>query len=159
MKASVYLETTVISYLNGRATRDLVIGALQVLTLEWWEKRRDDFELFVSESVIREAGRGAPIDASRRLDSIKGISVLAATEEAALVAKKLIQGAHLPQKAAEDALHIAIAAVNDIDYLLTWNCKHIANALTVSRVEEVCRINGFQCPRICTPQELMEVEE
>lgn len=159
MKASVYLETTVISYLNGRATRDLVIGALQALTLEWWEKRRDDFDLFVSESVIREAGRGAPLDASRRLDSIKGISVLAATEEAALVAKKLIQDAQLPQKAAEDALHIAIAAVNDIDYLLTWNCKHIANALTVPRVEEVCRINGFQCPRICTPQELMEVEE
>lgn len=156
---TVYIESSVISYLNGRPSRDLIITALQELTREWWENRRNDFELFISESVIREISAGAEQDSVRRIESIRGLEVLIIDEEAIKLAAKIKSEANLPDKATEDALHIALATVNEIDYLLTWNCKHIANAVIVPKVENVCSAEGYRCSKICTPQELMGVEE
>lgn len=159
MKESVYIESSVISYLNGRPSRDLIITALQELTREWWENKRNDFELFISQSVIREISAGAKGDATKRIDSIRGLEVLVIDEEAIRLAEKIKARANLPDKATEDALHIALATVNEMDYLLTWNCKHIANAVIVPKVEGVCLTEGYRCSRICTPQELMGEEE
>ncbi len=159
MKDSVYIESSVISFLNGRTSRDLIITALQELTREWWELKRCKYELFVSQSVIREISAGAEKDAARRMESIRGLDVLAVDQEAIVLAEKIKMGANLPDKATEDALHIALATVNEIDYLLTWNCKHIANAIIVPKIEGVCLAEGYHCSKICTPQELMGIEE
>lgn len=159
MKEAVYIESSIVSFLNGRRSRDLVITALQQLTKDWWETKRRDFDLFVSESVIREISAGAEVDAAKRVASIRGIPVLVVDEGTVTLAEKIHAGAHLPEKATEDALHIALATVNELDYLLTWNCKHIANAVIVPKIERICLDAGFHCPKICTPQELMGIEE
>ncbi len=157
MKETVYVESSVISYLNGRPSRDIIITALQELTRIWWEEKRHDFELFISESVIREISAGSANDASKRIESIRGCAILVVDEEAVQLAKKIQRGANLPEKAIEDALHIALATVSEIDYLLTWNCKHIANATIVPRIESICLAEGYHCSKICTPQELMGI--
>ena len=156
---TVYIESSVISYLNGRPSRDLIITALQELTREWWEGRSNHFELFISESVIREISAGAEKDSVRRIESVRGLEVLVIDEEAINLAAKIKSKANLPDKATEDALHIALATVNEMDYLLTWNCKHIANAVIVPKIESICSTEGYRCSKICTPQELMGVEE
>ena len=158
MKASVYLETTVISYLTSKPTRDLIVSALQELTKEWWELRRRDFDIYISQSVVRESRAGDIGAARKRLQILKEFPVLAISDEATELSKKIVSGVPLPPKAIEDAFHIAIATVNEVDYLLTWNCKHIANAVIVPKIELICKKAGFSCPRICTPQELMERE-
>lgn len=159
MKQTVYIESSVVSYLNGRPSRDLVIAALQRLTREWWDDHRNDFELFISESVIREISAGNEQDALRRIESVRDFKVLTIDEETIQLAKKIRIGANLPERATEDALHIALATVNEINYLLTWNCKHIANAVIIPKIETICTAEGFSCSKICTPQELIGVEE
>ena len=132
------------------------VTANREVTLEWWEVRRSDFELYISEFVIAEISRGDPEAAKRRLEAIADISELEATEEARVLGKALILEGPIPPKAEIDAYHIAIAAVNGMDYLLTWNCTHIANAVMRAKIEMVCRRYGYEPPVICTPQELME---
>lgn len=155
MKPNVYLETSVISYLTSRPSRDMVIGARQQLTQEWWEKGRAGFELYVSESVIREISAGDEEAARQRLGIIKGVPILNVTGEVSVVVKALMRNKAVPAKAAEDALHIAFAAVNGMDYLLTWNCKHIANATIRTTIERTLREQNYQPPVICTPEELL----
>jgi hypothetical protein len=155
MKPRVYLETTVISYLTASPSRDIVQAAHQQITREWWE-RRDRFALFVSQAVIREAGRGDPQAAARRLGALEGIAVLAVDAAASRLAERFLQTNAMPANAAIDAVHIAVAVVNGMDYLLTWNCAHIANAAARARIEGTCRSAAFQPPIICTPEELME---
>jgi predicted nucleic acid-binding protein len=151
-----YLETSVISYLASRPARDLIVAAHQELTREWWEERSGDFELVVSELVLQEAGAGDP-DASRsRLAVLEGIAILALSDEAVSIAEHLVDVGPIPREAAADALHIAVAAVNGIDYLLTWNCKHLANASLRVQIAALLEDAGFACPVICTPEELME---
>lgn len=156
MKSSVYIETSIISYLTARLSNDLRVAANQKTTIEWWENRRLDFDLFVSEFVITEAGFGDPVIAKKRLEIIADLSELLVDDSAKMLVKILISQKAIPLKAEIDAYHIAVAAVNGIDYLLTWNCKHIANALMRPRIETICRQQGFEPPTICTPQELME---
>ena len=132
------------------------VTANREVTLEWWEVRRSDFELYISEFVIAEISRGDPEAAKRRLEAITDISELEATEEVRVLGKALILEGPIPPKAEIDAYHIAIAAVNGMDYLLTWNCTHIANAVMRAKIEIVCRRYGYEPPAICTPQELME---
>jgi hypothetical protein len=110
----------------------------------------------VSEAVLQEAAGGDPTAAARRTVALRGIPVLAVTEAAAHLARDLIAGQAVPAKAAVDAVHIAVAAVNGMDFLLTWNCAHIANAATRAMIDRVCRIAGVAPPVICTPEELME---
>jgi hypothetical protein len=155
MLPRVYIETSVISYLTSLPSRDIVQLAHQQLTHEWWS-RRDRFELFVSRVVVAEASRGDAAAAKRRLTSLEGIAVLETGADADSLATHLIDACALPAKAAIDALHIAVAVANGMDYLLTWNCTHIANAFMRNKIETACREFGFQPVTICTPEELSE---
>jgi hypothetical protein len=148
MRPRLYLETTIPGYLTARRSRDLVTAAHQELTRRWWDNR--------SQKVVEEAGGGDANEAARRLDALKGIPVLEVTREARDFAKKLIKQVPLPAKAAVDGLHIALAVVHAMDYLLTWNCSHIANAALRDRIERVCRRSKYKVPVICTPEELLE---
>jgi len=156
MKPRVYIETSVISYLASRPARDLIVAAHQALTREWWEQRSGRFELVISQLVEQEAGAGDP-DASRsRLAAIDGIAILALSDDAVAVAELLATNGPIPHEAAADALHIAVAAVNGVDYLLTWNCKHLANASLRVQIAAFLEDAGYAGPVICTPEELME---
>ncbi|HEX9943449.1 MAG TPA: type II toxin-antitoxin system VapC family toxin [Thermoanaerobaculia bacterium] len=155
MRAKVFLETSVISYLTALPSRDIVHAAHQQITRDWWDQR-SRFDLYVSQAVLREAARGATDAAARRLAVVEDIPVLAVTAEASELAERFLHEGTLPAKAAIDAIHIAVAVINGMDYLLTWNCSHIANARIRGRIEKTCRDAGFQPPVICTPEELME---
>ena len=154
MKPKVYLETTIISYLAARPSRDIIIAAHQELTNEWWENRRKRFDLFVSQLVIQEAKSGDKEAARKRLGLLEPIPLLELNDKAISLARILMNDA-IPPKAVEDALHIAVDAIHGMDYLLTWNCKHIANAEKEHAIATVCRSNNFEPPIICTPEELM----
>lgn len=156
MNSTVYVETTIIGYLASRPSRDLVTAANQRLTHDWWELHREQYEVYVSEAVLAECSAGDPEAAQERLDAVAGLAVLGVTDEAEQLAAELVKQIPLPESATVDALHIAIATVHGIDYLLTWNCTHIANAMLQHRIEAVCRSEGFDPPTICTPQQLME---
>ena len=156
MPERVYLETSIISYLAARPSRDLVTAARQQLTHEWWTRRRSAFEVCISELVVAEAAAGDPDDAAeRRAQLIRDLPSLSISEEAIALARNLVQGAGIPARAAADALHISLAACHGIDYLLTWNSTHIANAELRPKVERACRDNGYEPPVLCTPDELM----
>ena len=155
MKLKVYIETFVVSYLAARPSRDLITAAHQQLTIDWWENRRTDFDLYVSQLVVREAGAGDENAAKRRLEIIEPMPLLELNEVALTLARALLEDGLLPAKASEDALHIAVATVHGMDFLLTWNCKHIANAEMRNHIVEVCRSKGFEPPISCTPEELL----
>jgi len=156
MLPKTYVETSVISYLTARPSRDLLASGHQELTRQWWERRRSRFDLYVSELVVEEAGRGDPAAARARLGVIAGCPVLRINTSARTLANSILQHAVLPSKAAADALHIALAAVNGMSFLLTWNCTHIANGFILQSVNALCREAGFEPPIVCTPEELME---
>ncbi len=156
MKSSVYLETTIPSYLTAREGGDLIFRANRQLTIEWWQTQRDKYELFVSQFVLDEASAGDQKAAARRLDAIRDLPLLSADKDCRALASVLVAKVPIPPKAAADALHLAVAAINGIDYLLTWNCTHLANAALRSRIELVCERANVEAPVICTPQELME---
>ena len=124
--ARLYLETSVISYLGARLSRDLRVAAHQEITAEWWQRRRGAFDLFVSQLVVDEASAGDPVAAARRMGFLEGLPVLSANDAAQALALALVDDLAVPREALEDALHIAIAAVHGLDYMLSWNCKHIA---------------------------------
>nr|WP_206171521.1 type II toxin-antitoxin system VapC family toxin [Thiorhodococcus mannitoliphagus] len=142
--------------MTARPSNDLRAAANQNTTIEWWETRRTRFDVFVSEFVIVEAGLGHPDAAARRLAAIADVPELEVTEDARALGKRLISEGPLPTKAEVDAYHIAVAATNGMDYLLTWNCTHIANAAIRSKIEDTCRRSRIEPPIICTPLELME---
>lgn len=154
MKPKVYLETTVVSCLTARPTRDVVMAAMLSQTKDWWQTERDGFDLFASDVVLREAAAGDATAARRRLEALRDIAVVQNDDEAQLLADVLLRNAALPGNALDDALHIAIAAVNEMGYLLTWNCRHIANAVMRPKIEALCEAEGYRCPVICTPHEL-----
>lgn len=156
MKPKVYLETSIISYLASWPSRDLIVAANQQLTQKWWQVRRQDFDLFISQLVIQEASAGDENAAQRRLHVLANIPLLTLSEQALVFAEKLVDQGPMPQRAVEDALHIAVATLHGMDYLLTWNFKHIANATMRYKIERICRSLGYEPPIICTPQELLE---
>jgi predicted nucleic acid-binding protein len=153
MKPTVYVETTIPSYLAAWPSRDLVRAAHQQITHEWWA-RRQEFDLYSSRLVVQECQAGDTQAAAERLAVLVGIPLLEQNVEVGELAAALVMGVPLPQKAAADALHIAAAAVHGMQYLLTWNCTHIANVALRPRIEAVCRAAGFEPPLICTPEEL-----
>ena len=157
MKASVYIETSVFSYLTARPSNDLRAMANQNATIEWWETQRPNYSIFASDLVISEAGKGNPEAAQRRLAEITSLPLLKICAEVRNLAQALIENHALPPKAEADAYHVAITAVNGMEYLLTWNCTHIANAHTRPKIEATCRWLGYEPPVICTPFELMEI--
>lgn len=157
MDLKIYIETSIVSYLTARPSRDLIIAAHQQITLEWWENRRKDFDLYTSQFVIQESSAGDAAMARKRLDALDGITLLSIEQEALVLARLLVEKGPIPEKAQIDALHIAVATANGMDYLLTWNCKHIANAEMQVGIEKLCRASGFEPPVICTPEELLGV--
>ena len=156
MKPKAYLETTIISYLTAASSRDVVIAGHQQITRNWWD-RRNRFELYVSAAVVDEVARGDAAVARRRLAVLHDLPVLDLSAGVHQLAARLISKHAVPAPALVDAVHIAVAAVNEIDYLLTWNCRHIANAAVRGKIEETCRAEGLRAPVICTPEELMEI--
>ena len=157
-KPAVYLETSVISYATSRPSRDLVLAARQQITREWFALRAAAYELFVSQLVAIEASGGDNEAAQERTMFLQGMARLRVTEQAGELATRLVESGAVPRTAAEDALHIAIAAVHGVSYLLTWNCKHIANATMRQAIEGACREAGYEPPIICTPEELVDDE-
>lgn len=155
MKPAVYVETTIPSYLTAWRSPELVMAARQQVTREWWDNRRDDFDLFISQLVIDEAGSGDPDAAFRRLAILDDIPLLEPKEGADELAEALVRDLSLPDKAAADAVHIALSVVNGVDFLLTWNCTHIANAAFRPTIELACASLGYGAPVICTPEELL----
>jgi predicted nucleic acid-binding protein len=155
MRAKVYLETTIPSYLTARRSRDLVVAAHQEITIDWWNDRRNRFDLFASELVLEEVRRGDPELAARRLKEMKNVKLLEVNEEARELARQLLHSRILPITAQEDALHVATATAHGVDYLLTWNCRHIANAQIAALLADLVDRPGYQMPMLCTPEQLM----
>lgn len=145
-----------VSYLVGRLSRDVVVLGNQELTREWWTTRRADYERFVSATVISEAAIGDPDLARQRVEMCDGLQLLAVSDEAERLAPLLLKAAGMAPNAATDALHVAVATVHGMDYLLSWNCAHIANATIRRAIDKQCRASGYEPPVICTPQELIE---
>ena len=157
--ARVYLESSFVSYLTAapRESRDPIAAAHQQLTIEWWSRRRADFDLVISQVVIDEIQMGDPSYAKSRLEVVSSLSRLLVTDQATTLAQNILAKGFLPQKAFPDALHIAIATVHQVEYLLTWNCKHIANLEVLPRIADLCEDLGLVLPIICTPEELLGV--
>ena len=152
---TVYVETSVVSYLTARATSNLLAVAWQTATVEWWDEHRPRYELRTSALTIEEAGKGHQEAAARRLEALDGIAMLPITEAVITLSDALILGRALPASAQNDAIHIAVSAVHGVDYLLTWNFRHLANAETRPLIREICERNSYNSPEICTPSELM----
>ncbi len=155
MGRKVYIETTIVSYLTARPSRDLVVAAHQQITSDWWANHRHRFDLYISELVLIEASRGDPSAAERRAKALSGIPRLPMNETAEDLARWFVERKIVPEQAVEDALHVALAVSHGLDFLLTWNCRHLANAEVIERLETTCLEQGYLLPRLCTPEQLM----
>jgi len=153
---TVYLETTFISYLVALPSRDLIVAAHQKITSDWWMNERNKYTCCVSQFVIDEASVGDSVEIQKRLVIIDNIHALEVTEEVEHLAKTILTSGVIPQKTPNDAAHIAVAAVHKVDFLLTWNCKHLANAHILKRIRILCEKQNYPMPYVCTPEELME---
>lgn len=156
MNPTVYIETTVIGYLTSWLRDDVTVAGHQNTTREWWKTAADRFDLVASELVVQECSTGDEAAAQERLDALAEITLLSTTAEAEELADALIAGHAVPESHPEDALHIALAAAHGIQYLVTWNFRHIANAAVRLTIERICRDAGYEPPVICTPEELLE---
>jgi len=160
MKPKVYMETTVVSYLTAWPSRDVVVAGHQQVTRDWWhdwlQSDKDRFDILASELVVEEARAGDPVAARARLDILDGIRLLEISADALTLAGQLVESGAVPREAAEDAMHLAIASVNGVEYLVTWNCRHLANATRRTQIEAAVRAAGYEPPIICTPEELLE---
>jgi PIN domain len=155
MCPTVYIETSVISYLAAHPSRDLITAAHQQITHSWWQGRRSEFLIFASQVVLDESAAGDPQMASKRMEILKNVPLLEITPEVADLAATLIMRLPLPPRAGADAAHIAVAAYHGMNFLLTWNCSHIANAVLRPKIEKICREQGHSAPVLCTPEELL----
>lgn len=156
MRPTVYLETTIPSYLTARPSNDLAKSARQAATRLWWDTQRSTFACHISQLILDEAGRGDPDAVRLRLEVLATIPRLDLTKESLALAKRLLSSKALPAHALEDALHIAVSAAHRMMYILTWNFRHIANARTLKTIRKVCADSGHPCPEICTPDQLLE---
>ena len=156
MKPRVYVETSVVSYLAARRAHDVVVAGRQQSTKDWWNTASTKFDLFVSALVRQEAEAGDPDAARARIALLEPLGSLDMNAEAYELAERLVGVGAVPASAQRDAAHIGVAASNGVHYLVTWNFRHIANAVVRPRIELTCRQAGFEPPVICTPDELME---
>ncbi|MDJ1176553.1 type II toxin-antitoxin system VapC family toxin [Roseofilum capinflatum] len=155
MAKTVYIETSCVGYLTVRPSNNLIVMANMEITRRWWEERREKFNLYISQVVWDEASQGDSEMVKRRLEIIQDIPLLNITETARELGIQFLTRSNLPAKASDDAIHIAVATVHQLDYMLTWNCKHIANAQIQRKLAEICSDFGYQLPVVCTPYELM----
>lgn len=155
MSETVYIETSIIGYLTARSSNNLILMANVETTREWWDKRRSQFSLYISQIVLDEVAQGDMEVAARRLEILRDFPLLDINEAVLDLAAQFLSKSNLPPKASDDALHIAAATVYGLDYLLTWNCKHIANAQIQKKLIQISLDAGYELPTICTPYELM----
>lgn len=155
MKPTVYIETTIPSLLTAWPNRDVVIAGQQQATRDWWKQRRRKYELYVSVLVLDEIRQGDATAAGARLAATEECEVLPFPPEAQELSRALLASRLIPSKAQTDAAHIATAAVHGLDFLMTWNCRHIANAAIVEKLRAICVAEGYSAPVICTPHEMM----
>jgi hypothetical protein len=155
MSETVYIETSILGYLTARPSRDIVVAANIEVTREWWETRRDDFQLYSSQAVVKETSQGDAAIASQRLEIVRNLALLDLNESVLDLAEQFLGRSSLPAKADVDAIHIAAATFHGMDYLLTWNCKHIANAQIQRKLAEISLDFGYELPILCTPYELL----
>jgi predicted nucleic acid-binding protein len=153
---TLYVETSIVSYLQSRPSGQVVAAARQLLTHTWWANERHQYELVTSQYVLDEAADGDAAVARRRLDSLNGIPILPLHQAIQEIAEEILRRAILPRSASVDALHLAMVAHHQVDYLLTWNCRHIANAKIRALIERILRLRGYDAPILCTPEELQE---
>ena len=156
MKPTVYIETTVVGHLTSRLPNDIVVAGQMLVTRQWWGQSRSNFEAFISELVLQEVAQGDSTAAAERLEIIAAIPSAPILDSARQLASALVARHALPEKAIIDALHLAICATNGFEYLLTWNCRHLANATRQKAIAEICMASGYNVPVICTPQQLKE---
>ena len=154
MRPIVYIESSIISYLTARPSRDVVTASRQAITAEWWLDRKVFFEVYISALVVEEISGGDSTAAAQRLQAVASIASLETTAQAEALSEILLQSKAVPANSARDALHIAIAATQGVQFLLTWNFKHINNAETRALIARVVAENGWQCPVLCSPEEL-----
>jgi predicted nucleic acid-binding protein len=157
--STVYIETTIVGHIAGRVHPDPFVADRQQVTRDWWRDHAPAYDVFISQLVIEECSEGDPLAAAERLEVVKDLDLLQSTDEVDDLADALIAEKAVPASEPRDAFHIAIAVVNGVNYLLTWNYKHIANATLRSRIEQVCRDAGFEPPIICTPDELVGTDD
>jgi predicted nucleic acid-binding protein len=156
MKRTLYIETTVVSYLTARPSRDLLVAGHQEATRELWPSLTTVYDTYVSALVYEEAARGDAEQAAKRLAAIKPFRMLDIDKDARMLAKKIVTGKGIPSEYPEDALHIAVAAINGIAVVVTWNFAHLSNPFTRMMVRQVVENQGYVCPEICSPEELLE---
>ena len=155
MPRRIYIETTIPSYLTARPSRDIVQAARQQLTREWWDMERRNYDLCISQIVLDEAAAGDAEAAQRRMAVIDTLPLLDLTFEVDGLAETIMQSGLLPASASRDAVHIAVTAVHQVHFLLTWNCRHIANATIFRDLQHIIMSAGYDVPVICTPEELL----
>lgn len=159
MKKRIYVETTVVSYLTAKPSRDIMVAGHQGATREVWPQLSTKYETYISVLVFQEAGKGDPNQARMRLAAVEVFPMLDIDDEARSLAEKIILRRAIPAEYPEDALHIAVAAVNGMEIILTWNFAHLNNPFTRKMVRQVVEGEGYECPEICSPEELMEVDK
>lgn len=155
-RRSVYIETTVVSYLTARPSRDVVVAGHQQVTLDWWEHSRANFDSFISEIVTNEASAGDRLAAQRRMAKLAGMKQLVVTAEVVDLARYYLKELSLPPRSGADAFHLGVATWHHMDYLVSWNMVHIANGRVVLRLHELNAARGLPTPVICTPEALLE---
>jgi predicted nucleic acid-binding protein len=158
MKKRVYIETSVVSYLAARPSRDIIVAGHQETTRDLWPYLTSKYETYISAIVYEEAGKGDPDQAKMRLAAIEAFPMLDIDEDARFLAEKIVAGRGIPAEYPEDALHIAVAAVNGMDVVVTWNFAHLNNPFIRKAVRRIVEREGYVCPEICSPQELLEVD-
>jgi len=155
MSETVYIETSILGYLTARPSRDIVVAANMEITRQWWETRRSYFQLYSSQAVVKETSQGDVAIASQRLEILRNLALLELNQSVLDLAENFLGRSNLPAKADVDAVHIAAATIHGMDYLLTWNCKHIANAQMQRKLAEISFDFGYELPILCTPYELL----
>lgn len=155
MTETIYIETSIIGYLTARSTKNLIIAGNIEITRDWWQNRYNDFDLYISQVVLDEVARGDAEIALRRLQILDGFPLVELNQAVRDLSKQFLLQSNLPPKASDDAVHIAAATVHGLDYLLTWNCKHIANAQIQKKLAQISANFGYELLVICTPYELL----
>jgi hypothetical protein len=158
VRAKVYIETSIVSYHASRRSRDLVIAGHQEATEEFWSRLELDFEPYVSALVLAECGQGNAEQAERRSRAVSTFRVIQITSEAESLARKIITGGGVPAEYPEDALRIALATMGGVDFLVTWNFSHINNPFTRTMIRQIIQNEGYVCPEIVSPDELLGTE-
>jgi len=155
-KQTVYIESSVVSYLTANPSRDIVIAGHQQTTYDWWHLWRNKFDCFISDLVYDEISLGDSSAAQKRIEAIENFKYLEFNLEIENLGYEYFRLLNIPQKSRLDALHLAVGVWHKIDFILSWNCKHIANAIVSKKLREFNNKMGFHTPILCTPEELTE---